>query len=72
MTYEYQCCVEIFVVLLHEFLIIFLGLLPIMSIESGTEIVLWQFPDLFLSVRRVNDGGRRDAKMNLPIRWVSA
>jgi hypothetical protein len=42
-----------------------------MLVELGTEILLRQPPVLFLSVRGVNDGGRRDAKSNLPIRWVS-
>jgi len=66
-TYEYQCCVQILVVLLHEFLIVFLGLLAIMFIELGTEILLWQLPVRFLSVRGVNDGGRRNANPSSPI-----
>jgi hypothetical protein len=57
-TYEYQCCIEIFVILLHELLIILLGLLAIMFVELGAEILLRQPPALFLSVRGVNDGSR--------------
>jgi hypothetical protein len=49
-TYEYQCRVQIFVVLLHEFLIIFLGLFAIAFVELPTEILLRRLPDLFLSV----------------------
>jgi hypothetical protein len=49
-TYEYQCRVQIFVMLLHEFLIIFLGLLAIAFVELAAEILLRQLPDLFLSV----------------------
>jgi len=71
-TYEYQCRVQILFVLLHEFLVVLLGLLPVMLIELGTEILLGQLLDLFPSVRGVNDGGRRDAKLDLPIRLVSA
>jgi len=69
-TYEYECRVQILVILLHEFLIVILGLLAVMFIEFGAEI-LWQTPVL-LSVRRVNDGGKRDAKPSLPICWSSA
>ena len=58
--------------ILHKFLIVLLGLLAIMFIEFGTEIFLRQFPVLFLSMREVSYGGQRDAKLNLPIRWVSA
>lgn len=39
-TYEYQRCVRILVMLLHEFSIVFLGLLAIMFIEPGTKILL--------------------------------
>jgi len=66
-AYEYQCRVQIFFMLLHELLIVLLGLFPVMFIEFGTKILLGQFPVLFLSVRWVNDGGRRDAKLDLPI-----
>ena len=50
MTYEYECGVQILVVLLHEFSVVLLSLLAIMFIEFGTEILLWQLPVLFLSV----------------------
>jgi len=70
-TYEYQCRVQIFVILLHEFLIVLLGLLAVMFIEFGAKI-LWQTPVLLLSVERINNSGKRDAKSNLPIRWASA
>ena len=43
-----------------------------MLIEFGTEILLEQPSVLFLSARGVNDGGRRDAKLDLLIRLVSA
>jgi hypothetical protein len=69
-TYEYQCRIQIFVVLLHEVLIIFIGLFAIAFVELATEILLRQLPNLFLSVRGVNDGGLRDAKLSLPIRWA--
>ena len=71
-TYEYQCRVKIFVILLREFPIVLLGLLAIVFIEFDTEIFLWQLLVLFLSVRGVNDCDRRDAKPNLPIRCVPA
>ena len=71
-TYEYQCCVKIFVILLREFPIVHLGLLAIVFIEFDTEIFLWQLLVLFLSVRGVNDCDRRDAKPSLPIRCVPA
>jgi len=70
-TYEYECRVQILVVLLHKFLIVLLGLLAIMLIEFGTEIFLGQLSILFISVQGVN-GGRRDAKLDLPIQSVSA
>jgi len=69
-TYEYECRVQILVILLHEFLIVLLGLLAVMFIEFGAEI-LWQTPVL-LSVRRVNDSGKRDTKPSLPICRASA
>jgi hypothetical protein len=50
MTYEYQCRVQVFVVLLHEFLVVILGLLTIVFIELATKILLRRLPDLFLSV----------------------
>jgi hypothetical protein len=50
-TYEYQSRVQILVMLLHELLIVLLGLLTIMLVELGTEILLRQPPVLFLSVR---------------------
>ena len=51
MTYEYQSRVQILVMPLHEFLVILLGLLAVTLVELGTEILLWQLPVLFLSVR---------------------
>ena len=71
MTYEYQCRVQILFIFLHEFLVVHLGLLAIMFIELGAEILLRKLPALFLPVRGVNDGGRRNAKLNLHIRRVS-
>ena len=50
-TYEYECRIQILVMLLHEFLIILLGLLAIIFIELGTEILLRQHAALLLSVR---------------------
>ena len=42
-TYEYQRCVQILVVLLQKFLVIFFGLLPVMFVELATEILRgWQ------------------------------
>jgi hypothetical protein len=58
-------------VLLHEVLIVLPGLLAIILVELGTEILLRRLQVLFLSVRGVNDGGQRDAKLSLPIRRVS-
>ena len=72
-TYEYECRVQILVMLLHEVLVVLLGLLVIMLVELGAEVLLWKLPILFLSVRGVNDGGRRDAKLSPPIRhWAPA
>ena len=71
-TYEYQSRVQIFIILLHEFLVVLLGLLAVMLVEFGTGILLRKLPVLFLPVRGVNDGDRRDAKTSLPIRWVFA
>ena len=70
-TYEYECRVQILVMLLHKLLIVLLGLLAILFIKLGTEILLGQPPVLFLSVRWVNDGDRRNANQNLPIRLMS-
>ena len=39
-TYEYQRRVQIFVVFLHEFLIVFFGFFAIVLVELGAEIVL--------------------------------
>jgi len=39
-TYEYQCRVQVLVVLLHEFPIVLLGLLAVVFMESGMEILL--------------------------------
>ena len=71
-TYEYQCRVKIFVILLREFPIVLFGLLAVVFIEFDTEIFLWQLLVLFLSVRRVNDCDQRDAKPSLPICCVPA
>jgi hypothetical protein len=70
-TYEYQCRVQILVILLDELLIVLLGLIAIVFIELGTEIFWRQLPVRFASVR-VNDDGRRNRKLSLPIRWTSA
>ena len=51
MTYEYECRVQILVVLLHEVLIILLCLLAITFVELGAEIFLRQRRVLSLSVR---------------------
>ena len=69
-TYEYECCVQILVMLLHEFLIILLGLLAVTLVELGTEIFLQQFPTLSFSVRYMSGGGLRGARVNLPIRYA--
>jgi len=67
-TYKYQRRVQIIVILRHEFPIVLLSLLAIVFIELGAEIPLRRFPAvLFLSVRGVSNGGRRDAKLSLPI-----
>ena len=58
--------------LLHEVLVILLSLLVVMLVELGAEVLLRKLPILFLSVRVVNDGGRRDAKLSLPIRYAPA
>jgi len=72
-TYEYECRVQVFVMLRHEFPVVLLSLLAIVFIEFGAEILLRRFPTvLFLSVRGVSDGGRRDAKLSLPICRVFA
>jgi hypothetical protein len=55
----------------HKFLIVLLGLLAIMLVELAAEILPRKLPVLLLSVREVNSNGRRDAKLNSPIRWVS-
>jgi len=67
-TYEYQRRVQILVMLLHEVLVVLLGLLAIMLVELGAEVLLWKLPILLLSARGVNNGGRRDARLSLPIR----
>jgi len=71
-TYEYQCRAKILVMLLHEVLVVLFGLLVVMLVEFGTETLLWRPPVLFLSVRGVNDGGRRDTRSSLPIYWMTA
>jgi len=48
-TYEYQCRVKILVMLLHEVFVVLLGLLVVMLVEFGAEILLRKFPILFLS-----------------------
>jgi len=71
-TYEYQCHVQILVVLLHEFPIVLLGLFAVMFIELDMGILLRKLPLFSLSVRGVNDGDRPDTKPCLPMRCASA
>ena len=66
-TYEYQCRVQILVILLHESLVVLLGLLTVKFVESSAEILLRRLRVPLLSVRGVNDGGQRDTKPSLPI-----
>ena len=38
-TYEYQCRVQVLIVLLHKFLVVFPGLLPVLFVEFGAVIL---------------------------------
>ena len=40
MTHKYQCCVQILIIFLHEFLIIVFSFPPIMFIEFGAKLIL--------------------------------
>ena len=71
-TYEYQCHVQIPVILLHEFPIVLIGLLAVIFIEWDMGILLRKLPLFSLSVREVNDSDRPDTKPCLPIRCASA
>jgi len=39
-THEYQGCVQIYVVLLREFFVVFFGLLAVVLVEFSTKILL--------------------------------
>ena len=70
-TYKYECRVQILVMLLHGFPVIVLGLLAVMLVELGAEILLRQLSVLLLSVREVSGSAQRGTRVNLPIRRVS-